>query len=391
MNTPRPYLTTLTPLRGIAALIVVIFHSNLQVKAFTPINEPNVITSGWLWVDFFFVLSGFILCYVYSDNFRESVTRAGYWKYIKARFARVYPLHLVTMLWCLICVVFIIQYSSGEFQPFFRDMFSTASAVPSMFLMQSLGLYITAPLNTPSWSLSTEWWMYMVFPLLVPVFLRLGTMGKGVALATIAGIFLFVKYYLGPVDLPFPGGSPSLNVVADFGIFRCMAGFLLGMFLFTLYRESVGYAVFRRSWVFALFFLGALVAMHFGVEDILVIAVFPFIILSAAYNTTVIKRILDLLVLQRLGDWSFSIYMVHVPIVYVYWIYMTLQRPDWWTTFPLSEPPGGVVTAVGLCLALVFLTLVIASITYKYVEVPARNYLNRKFNPRKLETVKVVN
>src|SRR5690606_13910743 len=176
----------------------------------------------------------------------------------------------------------------------------------------------------------TEWWMYMVFPLLVPVFLRLGAAGKGVALATIAGRFLSIKYYLGPVGLPFPGGSPSLDVVADYGIFRCMAGFLLGMFLFTLYRESVAYALFRRSWVFAFFFLGALIAMHFGVEDILVIAIFPFIILAAAYNMTTIKRILELPFLQRLGDWSFSIYMVHVPIVYIYWIYMTMRIPDWW-------------------------------------------------------------
>src|SRR5690606_15027153 len=298
MNTPRPYLTTLTPLRGIAALIVVAFHSNLQMVAFMPIGQPHVITAGWLWVDFFFVLSGFILCYVYADNFKNSINAAGYWKYIKARFARVYPLHFVTTVWCLVGALIIITYGIG-FHPFYRDMFDPLSAIPSLFLVQSLGLYITAPLNTPSWSLSTEWWMYMVFPLLVPVFHRLGTLGKAIALAAIASLFLIVKYYLGPTNLPFPGGSPSLDVVADFGIFRCMAGFLLGMFLFTLYQESAGYKFFRKSWVFALFFFGALTAMQFGVEDILVIAIFPFIILSAAYNTTAVKKILELPFLQR--------------------------------------------------------------------------------------------
>jgi peptidoglycan/LPS O-acetylase OafA/YrhL len=390
MSAPKPYLTTLTPLRGIAALVVVIFHSNLEIMAFLPINKPHVITSGWLWVDFFFVLSGFILCYVYSDNFKGSITRATYWKYIKARFARVYPLHFVTMIWCLVCALIVIRYAN-DLHPFFGDMFRPTAVVPSLFLAQSLGLYISTPLNGPSWSLSTEWWMYMVFPLLVPVFYRLGSLGKMLALTTIAGLFLFVKYYLGSVNFTFPGGSPSLNVVTDYGIFRCMAGFLLGMFLFTLYRESVGYAFFRRSSAFALFFLGTLIAMHFGIEDILVIAIFPFVILSAAYNTTTIKKILDQPFLQRLGDWSFSIYMVHVPIIFIFWIYLTLQAPDRWAAFPPNWSGGSVTKAITLCLVLVVLTLIVASITYKYVEVPARNYLNKKFNPRKLETVEAVN
>lgn len=390
MNTPKPYLTTLTPLRGIAALIVVVFHSNLQVVSFIPISQPHVITSGWLWVDFFFVLSGFILCYVYADNFKDSVNAPAYWKYIKARFARVYPLHLVTMLWCLVCALIIIHYATG-FHPFFRDMFDPMSAIPSLVLTQSLGLYISAPLNTPSWSLSTEWWMYMVFPLVIPYFYRLRSVGKVLTLIGIVALFLLVKYGLGPVGRPFPGGSPSLNVITDFGIFRCMAGFFLGMFLFTLYRESMGYYFFRRSWVFALFFCGSLVAMQFGVEDILVVAIFPFIILSAAYNMTTVKRILELPFLQRLGDWSFSIYMVHVPIIYLFWIYLTMQRPDWWATFPPQASPASATTGLLLCLGLVILTLTVASLTYKHVEVPARNYLNKKFNPGKLETVKVVN
>ena len=387
----RPYLTTLTPLRGIAALIVVVFHSNLDLIPFMPINNRHFITMGWLWVDFFFVLSGFILFYVYADNFKNSVNGTSYWKYIKARFARVYPLHFFTMIWCLICALIIIHYAKG-IHPFYWGMFNPMTAIPSLFLAQSIGLSSGAPLNTPSWSLSTEWWMYMIFPLIVPYFYRLKKMGKMLTLGGIAGLFLFIKYYLGPVGLPFPGGSPSLNIIADFGIFRCMAGFVLGMFLFTIYQESTAINFFRRDWVFAVFFFGALIAMQMGAEDILVIAFFPFIILSAAYNTTSIKKILDFSFLQRLGDWSFSIYMVHVPIIYLFWIYQTLQNPTWWATFP---PPAAVpenyTTGWWLCLLLVALTLLVASFTYKYIEVPSRNYLNNRFTSKKLEPVNVVN
>lgn len=388
---PRPYLTTLTPLRGIAALIVVIFHSNLDLVPFMPINKPHVLTMGWLWVDFFFVLSGFILCYVYADSFKDSISAGSYWKYLKARFARVYPLHFVTLIWCLICAIIIIRKAEG-IHPFYWGMFNPMTAIPSLFLAQSLGLSTSAPMNTPSWSLSTEWWMYMVFPLLVPYFCRLKTLGKMVTLTSIAGLFLFVKYYLGPVGLPFPGGSPSFNVLTDFGMFRCMAGFLLGMFLFTLYQESIGYNFFRKSWVFALFFFGTLIAMQFGTEDLLVIALFPFIILSAAYNTTTIKKILDFPFLQRLGDWSFSIYMVHVPIIYLFWIYRTFQAPTFWATFPPPPAaPENFTTGWWLCLVLVALTLLVASLTYEYIEVPARNYLNKRWATKTPEPVKVVN
>lgn len=123
-TTSRPYLTTLTPLRGIAALLVVIFHSNLMLMPFVePFAKPNRINAGWLWVDFFFVLSGFIIFYVYGDSFRNSITTGSYWKYIKARFARVYPLQFFTLLWCLLCAIIILHYADGV-HPFFWDAFN---------------------------------------------------------------------------------------------------------------------------------------------------------------------------------------------------------------------------------------------------------------------------
>jgi len=234
--------------------------------------------------------------------------------------------------------------------------------------------------------------MYMVFPLLVPFFYRLRMLGKMVTLVCLAGLFVFVKYYFGIVGLPFPGGSPSLDILGDFSIIRCMAGFLLGMFVFTIYDKSIGLNFFKQSWVFAVFFLGVLVAMQLGTEDIIVIAFFPLIILSAAHNTTTIKKMLDFPFLQRLGDWSFSIYMVHVPIIYLFWIYQILHDPTYFANFPPPEAaPESYTTGWWLCAMLVASTLVVASLTYKFVEVPARNYLNKRFQPKELETVKVVN
>jgi peptidoglycan/LPS O-acetylase OafA/YrhL len=392
MNTSaKPYLTTLTPLRGIAALLVVIFHSNLMLMPFLPMGKPHFIWAGWLWVDFFFVLSGFIISYVYGEAFKDSLTGSDYWKYIKARFARVYPLHFVTLIWCLICASIILYYAEGV-APFFHDMLSPSAAIPSLLFLQSLGLYISAPLNTPSWSLSTEWWVYLVFPLLVPFFCYLKARGIAVMALCIAGLFLSIKYYLGAVGLPFPGGSPSLNVITDFGIFRCLAGFLAGMLLFRVYEASIAIKFFKKSWVFVAFFLSVIVAMHVGAEDILIIALFPFVILAAAYNKTVIKKVLDTPLLQRLGDWSFSIYMVHVPIMYIFWIYQIRLNPTMYAKFP-PEPAGTPDYTLGLiaCIVVVAFTLIVSALSYRFIEVPARRYLNKRFTPKILETVKVTN
>ncbi|HZY79374.1 MAG TPA: acyltransferase [Cyclobacteriaceae bacterium] len=377
MEHSRPYLTTLTPLRGIAALIVVIFHSNLMLMSFLPPFEPHFITgAGGLWVDFFFVLSGFIISYVYGDSFRDTFTTAGYIKYVKARFARVYPLHFVTMIWCLACSLILIHYSSG-FHPFFYEIVNPWSAVTSTLLIHSLGIHGMTPLNTPSWSLSTEWWMYMLFPFIFPLFSRSRVVGKIVILAFIAGLFVFIKYYLSTRA----GGQPTIGVTSDFGFFRCMAGFLLGMLLFELYDKDVAKKFFRQSWVFIVLFGATIIAMHVGASDLLVVSIFPLIILSAAYNTTAVKHVLDTFVLQRLGDWSFSIYMVHVPIIFVFWIFQMKSDPGMWAVFPPLQPGATVPVALMVCCVVVILTLIVASLTYRYIEVPARAMLNRKTAP----------
>ena len=81
-----------------------------------------------------------------------------------------------------------------------------------------------------------------------------------------------------------------------------------------------------------MFFLSVIVAMHIGLEDILIIALFPFVILTAAYNTTMIKKVLDTPVLQQLGDSSF-IYIGTLPII-LSWIYQIRMNPTMIQNFP---------------------------------------------------------
>ena len=374
----RQYLTTLTPLRGIAALLVVVFHSNLMLMAFLPPGYTHFVESGWLWVDFFFILSGFIMSYVYGKNFAARVSSADYWRYLGARFARVYPLHFVTLLWALVSCVAIVHYATA-LDPFFAAMFNPGAAPASLLLLQGLHLFKAAPLNTPSWSLSTEWWVYMIFPFLVPTFARMKLVGRLVATALLAGFYVVLRYWVGPKAGPVPG-LPTLNMVQDFGIFRCLAGFLLGMLVFEFYRSGIARDLFRRSASFVAVLGGCLLAMHLGAIDLAILAFFPFILLTAAYNETGVKRLLDTRPLQRLGDWSFSIYMVHVPIILMYMIVRVKRQPDLFADFMkvMSLAPDYRLGAI-LCSILVVLTLLLAALSFRFVEVPARNYLNLQF------------
>lgn len=376
------YITTLTPLRGIAALLVVVFHCNLMMQTFLPAGYTQFLNNAWLWVDFFFVLSGFIMCYVYGKYFKTSTSAGAYKKYMVARFARVYPLHFVTLIWAIASAL-IIRHFAKELDPFIATVLDVKYGAPASFvLIQSLHLFSTAPLNTPSWSLSTEWWVYVIFPFIVPLFANIKAIGKVVALLLIITFFLLIRYWLGPISDTYTH-APGINMIADFAFFRCLAGFLLGMLTFSFYEAKAGYALLKNSWCFLLFAIGTIIAMHFGIMDILIVAFFPFILLTAAYNTTSIKQFLDKPILQRLGDWSFSIYMVHMPLIMFNWIYHVYKEPAYFADLgKLMNQPANYMLGIGLCLLIVTLTLLIASLTYKYIEVPARNYVNKIFEKR---------
>src|SRR5450432_852731 len=93
------YLTNLTPMRGIAALLTVIFHVDLFMgNALVHPSASMILHRMYLMVDFFFILSGFIMCYVYGNRFKQQVKRKDFKKFTIARFSRVYPLHFATLI-----------------------------------------------------------------------------------------------------------------------------------------------------------------------------------------------------------------------------------------------------------------------------------------------------
>jgi peptidoglycan/LPS O-acetylase OafA/YrhL len=394
MKTPTPYLSNLTPLRGIAALLTVIFHVDLMLgmggDMLLKFKDSFLINRMYLMVDFFFVLSGFIMLHVYGKWFTDSITGSEFKRFTIARFARVYPLHFFTLLYCIGLKIITLANNAPS------NPIDTASnnfaAIPShLLLIHSMNVNEWFTWNNASWSISTEWWMYMLFPFLVKPFSKLGSFGRvGLILACFAG-YLMITFWIVPIvtepaSMPFVRVDPalmSINVAYQYGFLRCLFGFVLGMVMYLGYQQNWGKSWLGNGYTFLGLTLGLALCLHFAVPDVFSVAFFPLMILSAAYGNQNMDTFFGSTPLQRLGDWSFSIYLVHQPILYTIQTVMVLNAPPAGTA-PTGQPPKpDMLTGWLICIVFIAITLVVSYLTYRFVEVPTRNAINARWGHKK--------
>ncbi len=243
------YLSNLTPLRGIAALLTVIFHVDLMLGGggfLLKLKDSLLLTRMYLMVDFFFVLSGFIMLHVYGQWFKVSTQSSDFKRFTIARFARVYPLHFVTLVYCILLKVVFTMAGGIDNSPI-SAISNNYAAIPShLLLIHSMNVNEWFTWNNASWSISTEWWMYMIFPFLVKPFSKLTTLGRViVVLACLAGYLLITFYIVPIVTVPasifFTQVNPldyGINVSYQYGFLRCVFGFVLGMIMYQAYNEA---------------------------------------------------------------------------------------------------------------------------------------------------------
>jgi peptidoglycan/LPS O-acetylase OafA/YrhL len=389
MNNLNPkYLSNLTALRGIAALLTVFFHIDLIMSngqgMLVPHSDSMVITRLYLMVDFFFILSGFIMLHVYGQWFSDSVTWAEFKRFTRARFARVYPLHLAVLLFVLLISVVASNLGLPKV-PVFDIENHVYSFVTNLILLQSMNLHNWFTWNHVSWSISTEWWMYMLFPFLVRPFMRLDYWGRALVAALCFVGYVSITLWLIPLvtfppEIPFVKTDPAkltINVGYQYGFLRCLFGFVLGMMLYQGYQKSWGKAWLSNGYVLLAATGAMLLSMHFSCADVLTVSFLPFILLSAAYGSERINAFLQTNPLQKLGDWSFSIYMLHqtlLTLIGTVIAYQNLGKPA------LPGPPPVPSMATGWLIALAFIPfcLFMSWLTYRFVEVPARRWINPK-------------
>ncbi|GGD24869.1 acyltransferase family protein [Aureimonas glaciei] len=309
-TTARADLAPLTSMRGIAALVVVIYHfsggflPNLDLAATT-----GLVSKGYLWVDFFFVLSGFILSHAYADRFSDTVTWASFRAFIDARFARIYPLHFLILMGFLLLeltklALIHLDWGQRVDRPF-GDSTDAYGFVLNALLLQTSGLQSYNTWNGPAWSIGAEFGAYLLFPLLTILVVRHGgSLRLALAGAALAGLWVI------------SAEGTDLDRTADFGLLRCAFEFTLGILT---YRAFLRLPRHLLSGSDPLMLLGAgiLLAMHFEWPDVLIPPAYALLILFLAANQGLPARLLSRAPLVRLGVISYSIYMSHYLVLSV--------------------------------------------------------------------------
>ena len=377
-------------MRGIAALLTVIYHVDLMLgnggDMLIKRGHSMVLSRMYLMVDFFFILSGFIMCHVYGKLFSTKVYKNSFKIFTIARFARVYPLHLLTLCYCI--VLFFITAKLGIPQsPVIQIENNAYSVVTNLLLLHSMNFHNWFSWDHASWSISTEWWAYMIFPFLVLPFQKLNNSSKAiVALVCFAG-YLCITFFIIPLvtfpkEIPFVKVDPSqlsINVAYQYGYFRCLCGFILGMVVYEAYKIDWLKNIFSNGYILASLFLTVLVCMHFNLPDFITIIFFPFILLCGAYGSPNTDKLFKTTALQKLGDWSFSIYLTHQPLLFTIAAVLAYVNPIDPSKPSMGPPPKpGIFIGWLICLGFIALVLLVSYFTYRFFEVPARNWINPK-------------
>lgn len=381
----KPYLHNLTALRGIAATLVALIHFHFFIGPVMPYDNANVIDKLYLMVDLFFILSGFIMCYVYESNFNSGIKRKNYKNFMVARFARIYPLHILT-LFAEVCIfLFMLSVSKLEFLPLPSQNMYNLSAIPTNLLfLHTMGFHDFVTWNSPSWSLGAEWWAYVLFPFLFIVFKKLNYknwfIGLGIALVGWIAIE-FVLSGLEPfMHFPPDPNNQTLDVIWHYGTVRGIVGFIAGMSIWQLYTKSKFEKLFGNGWMLCLFAILTLVSMGLSWFDTITVFLLALVILSSAYGSKNINKFYSFKLLKKLGDWSFSIYIWHMVIINIILVSFVYQKTEPVKVF-LLRPFKETQPIMVILLLIIFLivTSLVGWLSYTYIETPTRRWIRKKF------------
>lgn len=294
----RPQIQALTALRGAAAWWVVLYHCRDLFPAGTPGFIDGFAAKGNLAVDLFFILSGFVIALNYEGRLRSWNAR-GALQFLGSRLARIYPLHLVMMIAYLATPLAIHLFAS---QPPPPGSFDPGYYVMSLLLIQNWGFVTALDWNQPAWSISTEWFAYLVFPFICAGILR-HVRGVGVPLVLMAALMII----LGVMMVRGLGGY-----METLGLWRCLVEFQLGVLLCRLRgaRPAGPGDGSDAAALGALLLIGVFVA--FAVPDQWIIpAALALLIWSLTNPASILSRLLDRPWLVRIGEISYSTYLSH--------------------------------------------------------------------------------
>lgn len=302
---PKSQLPSLTSFRGIAALWVVLYHYiAIYFSQLNPSHYTHFVEKGYLAVDLFFMLSGFVLTHVYRRAFSEGITKH-YGQFLLSRVARLYPLHIMVLLLFVATALTarLLEYAAtGTFETIpMQGPRSLAALFANLFMLQGLEAGQLS-WNYPAWSVSVEFAAYLLFPFLLATIWRAAPAHKIALAGFLIGVLSLFSYYNGGNFNQWDGPQTLL---------RCLPEFTLGTLLYAAFRNGAYTPILGSDGVAVLILLTTLSVLHFGGPDLAVILLFAALILSVVVNTGAVAKIANRKPLIWLGNISYSLYLLH--------------------------------------------------------------------------------
>lgn len=371
MNSSRSphHLVTLHPLRGIAALAVLLLHCHQLVSPLTT-TATGLINKGYLAVDFFFMLSGLVLAYRYETNFSESVSRFDYQRYLLARCRRILPVYALTLVLTFLVGGVLLTCVTG-LSSFWRQVFSPSGAVSSLLLVQGFPIHQVAVWNMPSWSLSVEWWMYAAFPFHPWIKSISGVSNAYIRLSIIVFLYALLIGYIVPAFGVHH--ASNLDFGPDLGYLRCAIGFSAGLVTYQFYQNKQLMTWLSGSWQWPLLVSVIGYWMHIGKSDLLIISLFPLLLLATLAVKGTAHRLLQHPLGQWLGDRSYAIYLVQMPIIFSLYAWYAIDNPRLLleSTSLLPTHPD-LLRGWALAMPVIGGTLYLSDLIYEHIEQPLK-------------------
>jgi peptidoglycan/LPS O-acetylase OafA/YrhL len=345
MNPQKQHFQSLDFYRFVAAFGVLILHMTEFSGYDQQVGIAYAAADFYLFVDFFFILSGFVIGVTYFDRVANGPE---VFTFLRRRIARIYPLHFATLALYLLPVV--IGRTSNP------EKYDISSILQQVLLVQSWPLNAKLPFNFPAWSISVEWGMYLLFPIIVWITQRAGNL---LLVALMIAGFVGLEIALGHVTPPL--------WFADNSIIRAVPTFALGILISRVYGMI---AVPCGIWFGFLSFVLAIGAAMLHLNPYLVVALFCLTVwLTAAGNGDTEHRLFDGLISRELGDASYALYMIHS---------ITLAAAIKFLWPKLSDSPPSLIFGLSVCV----LTIPVSILAYRYFEKWARDFISGRSSLR---------
>lgn len=366
---PKKHYEILDGLRGVAALLVVIFHI---LEAFNEGSRfKQLMNHGYLAVDFFFLLSGFVVAYAYDDRWGK-ITQ---WEFYKRRLIRLQPMVIMGMVIGVLLYYF--QASDIAFpqiatMPVWKVilvMLAGFILIPLPPSMEIRGWGETFPLNGPAWSLFFEYIANILYALF---FRKFSNKVLGFLVLIFAGMVVHYTVF-GPKGDVIGGWSLTTQELYV-GFTRLLYPFFAGVLL-----SRLGKLIHIKGafWICSIMIIVIFSIPRIGdenslwmnglYESVCIILLFPLIVAIGAGGE--IKNAVSLKICKALGDISYPIYIIHYPLIYWYMSWVFENK------ISLKE---GYLLGIGVFVA----SVTIAYLCLKFYDEPVRNWLQNKYQKR---------